>query len=110
MDAELKDYLHEMKTDIMASMDGKLDALETRIMARMDGRLDAVETRLIGAMAEADYKLETKLVGEFWKWGRTSDLRVRQSSELSATLNERMFAAEDRISALERKTSPGAGA
>jgi hypothetical protein len=87
-------------------MDDKLDTLETRIMQRMDGRLDAVESRITDAIAKADHELETKIIGEFWKWGRTTDLRARQATETLATLNERMFNAEDRISALERSKLP----
>ena len=111
MDAELKEHLE--------SMEGRLRAdiviLEDRIMQRVDGRLDAVELRMTDAIAKADHELETKLIAEFWKWGRTSDLRTRQNTDTAkqametlAIMNQRLMNAEDRITELERRRPPAA--
>ncbi|HZL57993.1 MAG TPA: hypothetical protein VFC21_12965 [Bryobacteraceae bacterium] len=48
-------------------------------------------------------RVETNLLTEFWKWGRTSDIRTRQALGDTAALSERLLNAEDRISVLERK-------
>jgi hypothetical protein len=47
-------------------------------------------------------KIETALLTEFWKWGRTADMRYRQDHDSVATLDQRVQAMEDRITALER--------
>ena len=95
MDRELKQYFEAMEV--------RLAGMETRIMERVDARLDAVETRLKDFILEADRDLETRIVGEFWKWGRTSDMRTKQALENIGAFGERLLAVEDRISALERR-------
>ena len=93
----LKQDLSSVKQDVATMKD--------RIMARVDGRIDAVESRMRDFVGSAILDLETKIVGEFWKWGRTSDMRTRQSLGESAALNERMLNVEDRVSALQRRPS-----
>jgi len=61
--------------------------------------LDAMRTEL---RIEIE-RVETNLLTEFWKWGRTSDIRTRQALGDTAALSERLLNAEDRISVLERK-------
>lgn len=98
MEAELKQHLDDMRRELV----GRLEAGEARLMERLAGRIDAAEERIKDFVREADRDLETKVVGEFWKWGRTSDMRTRQAITDTALLGERMLAVEDRLSALER--------
>jgi hypothetical protein len=69
MDAELKQYLEEMKAELKAQAE----------------------------------RIETNLLTEFFKWGRTSDMRTRQALENVTAFNERLMAIEDRVTSLERK-------
>ena len=107
MDTELKQYLEGMETRLserVGAVEARIDATEARIMQRVDGRIDAVEDRLKDFIRQADLDLETKIVGEFWKWGRTSDMRTKQALDTSSSVSERLLAVEDRVSALERKS------
>jgi hypothetical protein len=79
------------------------DRVTDRIMERVDGRIDAVEERMKHFVRQSIHDLETKVVGEFYKWGRTSDMRTRQAIADTGLLGERMLNVEDRISALERE-------
>ncbi len=92
MDQELKQYLEGME-----------DRIVERTMERVDGRIDAVEERMGAFVRQSIHDLETKVVGEFYKWGRTSDMRTRQAIADTGLLGERMLNVEDRISALERE-------
>ena len=92
MDEELKQYLEGME-----------DRIVERTMERVDGRIDAVEERMKDFARQTSHDLETKIVGEFYKWGRTSDMRTRQAIADTGLLGERMLNVEDRISALERE-------
>jgi hypothetical protein len=91
MDADLKQYL-----------DVKFTEVEVRFQS-MDARMEAMEARLRQHVGIECEKVETKLLTEFHKWGRTSDMRTRQAITDTGLLGERMLAAEDRISALERQ-------
>ena len=110
-DSELKQYLEAMQGDLtslkqdLSSVKQDVATMKDRIMARVDGRIDDVESRMRDFVGSAILDLETKIVGDFWKWGRTSDMRTRQSLGESAALNERMLNVEDRVSALERRPS-----
>jgi hypothetical protein len=91
-------------------IDERIQASEGRMKELIDGRIDASEERMKDFIRKADFDLETKIVGEFWKWGRSSDIRNREalsaSSEASnrvQMVSERLLNAEDRISALERR-------
>ena len=115
MDAELKHYLDANYATIRAELgainvrfdavDARFKELEARIMERVDGRIDAVEERMKDYVKEAAHDLETKMIKEFHKWGRTSDMRTRQTIIDTGLLGERMLAVEDRVSALERERS-----
>ena len=98
MDTELKQYLEGMEARI-------IDTVIDTVMERVGGRIDAVEDRLKDFIRNADHDLETKIIGEFWKWGRTSDLRTKQALDNVAVFNERMMAIEDRVSSLERRSA-----
>ena len=77
MDEELKTYL-----------DAKFAEVGTKL-AGVDGRFAEVDVKLAELRAhvsEECEKVETKLLGEFWKWGRTSDMRTRQALAESAAL------------------------
>jgi chromosome segregation ATPase len=82
----------------------EVDASFTEIDARFT-EVDAKFAELRAHVSEECEKVETKLLGEFWKWGRTSDMRTRQALAENAALGERMLAVEDRITALERKSA-----
>jgi hypothetical protein len=115
VDNELKAYLEGMEARFaerfdavdsrIAAVDARIDAVESRIMERVDGRIDAVEERLKDFIRKSDHDLETKMIAEFWRWGRTSDMRTRQALADASALNERMLAVEDRVSALERRSA-----
>jgi hypothetical protein len=83
-----------------------LQGVEARIMERVEGRIDAVEDRMKDFIRHADQDLETKIIAEFWKWGRTSDMRTKQALDTASAVSERLLAVEDRVTALERKSSP----
>jgi hypothetical protein len=74
--------------------------------AELKQHLDDMEARLKTHTSQECEKVETRLLREFYKWGRTSDIRTRQALAESATLAERMLNAEDRISDLERGKLP----
>jgi len=45
--------------------------------------------------------VETRLLTEFWKWARTSDIKVHQSSNAISSLTERLNVVEERLRDLE---------
>ena len=98
MDGELRQYLEGMEARIMQ--------MEARIMQRVEGRIDAAEERLKAHTSSECEKVETKLLTEFHKWGRTADMRTRQTMEANAIMNDRLMNAEDRITNLERSKVP----
>jgi hypothetical protein len=65
--------------------------------------LDGMEARLIEAIRDT----ETRLLSEFWKWGRSSDQRVRRIEQSDATTVERLAAIEERVFTLKRKAAGG---
>jgi hypothetical protein len=69
--------------------------------------LAAMEARLVTHVSVECEKIETKLLTEFHKWGRTSEMRTRQAMTDVGFLGERLIAAEERISALERGDTGG---
>lgn len=83
MDAELKQHLEGMEARLRA------DASE-------------MEARLRAHTSQECEKVETKLLTEFFKWGRTSDMRTRQALADAASIGERMLILEDRVTSLER--------
>jgi hypothetical protein len=123
MDAELKQYLEGMESRLMAHVEvvesrlmahvdvvesrlmSHVDVVESRIMARVDGRIDACEDRMKQAIKQSAEETETKLLGEFWKWGRTAEMRTRQALVNVTEFNERLMAIEDRVSSLERRSA-----
>ena len=134
MDTDLRQYLEEMKADIKAHTAEQIDAAEQRLKAHTAGQIDASEQRLsahtAGQINASEQRLnahtasqidaaeqrlkaytgqecervETKLLTEFHKWGSTSDIRTHEALRHGATLEERMIVAEDRISAIERRS------
>jgi len=106
MDEDLKQYLDGLKQYLdgkFAAIDDKFVEFEGRIMARVEGRMDAVEERMKDFTRQTCHDLETKLIAEFYKWGRTSDVRTRQAITDTGLLGERLLNVEDRVSALERE-------
>ncbi len=117
MDQELKSYLDAMRDEFGTKLDAmgaefgtKLDAMDAKFGTKLDAmgaefgtKLDAMDAALRTHISEECEKVETKLLTEFWKWGRTSDMRTRQALGETAALGERLLAIEDRITALERK-------
>ena len=101
MDSELRQYLEEMEGRLTQRADG----MEAHL-TRLTQQADEMEARLRAHTSQECEKVETSLLTEFWKWGRTSELRTRQSMETMTTINERLLNAEDRISALERRRIP----
>jgi len=106
MDADLKQYMDNMKAELKAELKGQIESSEARIMQRVDGRIDASEERLKQHVSAECEKVETKLLTEFHKWGRTADMRTRQTMEANSFMNDRLLNAEDRITTLERNRLP----
>src|SRR5579862_8360650 len=105
MDSELKQYLEGMESRLSADIQqvrSEIQQVETGLRAE----IQQVEERLRAHTSQECEKVETKLMTELWKWGRTSDVRTRQSMENANALNERMLNVEDRISNLERNRMP----
>jgi hypothetical protein len=116
MDEELKQYLGAMEGRLSRTLDARLATMETRFDAMgtrigtvetrivaLDTKIDSVETRLIAHVSEQCEKVETKLLTEFYKWGRTADMRTRQTIADTGLLGEPMLNVEDRVTALERE-------
>jgi len=118
MEEDLKVYLTGMESRLMVHLElrltteiGSLESrlttqmvdLESKIMSRVEGRIDASEDRLKVAIRDAPEGVENKLLGEFWKWGKTSDMRTRQALGNVLEFNDRLMAIEDRVSSLERR-------
>jgi hypothetical protein len=94
-------------------IDARFDGIDARFAAtdaRFDGidsRFAAMEERFKTHVSVECEKIETKLLNEFYKWGRTSEMRTRQAITDVGMLGERLIAAEERISALERGDTGG---
>jgi hypothetical protein len=86
MDQDLKDHLIEMES-------------------RLIGQIRDSESRMESRIGEQIRDSESKLFTEFWKWGRSSDQRIRRVEHSDATTAERLAAIEDRIFTLERKVA-----
>jgi hypothetical protein len=83
MDSELRQYLDDMRASILQDTKTSIMEMQASIMERIDGRIDASEERMKDFIRKADFELETKIVGEFWKWGRSSDVRTREAISAS---------------------------
>ncbi len=66
------------------------------------GRLDATEERMKEFAGQMAGDMETRIIAEFWKWGRSADIRYRQDHSVILSLDARVQAVEDRITDLER--------
>jgi len=73
-----------------------------RQFAEVNDRFAAVD-RQFAAAAEALHDTETRLLSEFWKWGRTAEIRLRRLEGEESTMVERLAAMEERVFTLERK-------
>ena len=87
MDSELKQHLEDME-------------------ARQRTQAAEMEARLMAHTSQECEKVETRLLTEFYKWGRTSDIRTRQALAEAAAIGERMLNVEDRVTTLERSKLP----
>jgi hypothetical protein len=67
-------------------MDAELKAHLEAMEARLKAHTEEMEARLKAHTSLECEKVETKLLREFYKWGRTSDIRTRQALAESATL------------------------
>lgn len=104
MNEELKVYLDEKFAyldDKFAYLDTKFAYLDTKFAA-VDRQFAAVD-RQFAAAAEALHDTETRLLSEFWKWGRTAEIRLRRLEGEESTMVERLAAMEERVFTLERK-------
>jgi hypothetical protein len=132
MEEDLKQYLEGMESRIMIRFEGvdsrlthvegmesrimirfegvdsrltHVEGMESRIMSRVEGRIDACEDRMKLEMSQKAEGVENRLLDEFWKWGRTAEMRTRQALVNVTEFNERLMAVEDRVSSLERKSA-----
>ena len=95
MDPELKAYLDNISSHLLAGMKGEMAAMETRLREH----IETVETRT----REHTETIETKLLTEFWKWAQTAEMRYSQDHAAVAGIDGRVKAIEDRVSELERR-------
>ncbi len=102
MDAELKQYLEGMETRLRADASQTEARLTSKFETKLETRLAETEVRLMTHTSQECEKVETKLLTEFFKWGRTSDMRTRQALADAASIGERMLILEDRVTSLER--------
>jgi chromosome segregation ATPase len=132
MDEELKTYLEGKFAQVDArfeqvgkrfeQVDARFEQVDARFeqvdarFEQVDARFDQVDARFDQVQkrfAEVDanfaqireelHDTETRLLSEFWKWGRTTEIRVRRLETLDATTADRLAAMEERIFTLERK-------
>lgn len=101
--AHFESWLSAEVGSLESRFTNEMGSLESRIMSRVEGRIDASEDRLKAAIRDAAEGVENKILGEFWKWGRTSDMRTRQALGNVFEFNDRLMAIEDRVSSLERR-------
>ena len=99
MDAELKTYLEGK----FAQVDKRFEQIDARF-EQVDKRIAEVDANF-AQIREELHDTETRLLSEFWKWGRTTEIRVRRLETLDATTADRLAAMEERIFTLERKAA-----
>jgi len=106
MDEELKAYLDSMKAEFKAvraeiqsvgtGLGAEIQSVGTGLGAEIQSvrtglkeESQLIRTELKAHVSEECEKVETKLLTEFWKWGRTSDMRTRQALAETSALSER---------------------
>jgi len=99
MDEELKTYLDTLKSHL----DARFEQVDKRF-EQVDKRFAEVGTNF-AQIREEIHDTETRLLSEFWKWGRTTEIRVRRLEGQEAWSAERLAAMEERIFTLERKVA-----
>ena len=111
MDAELKTYLEGKFAQVdkrFEQIDARFEQVDKRF-EQIDARFEQVDKRIaevdanFAQIREELHDTETRLLSEFWKWGRTTEIRVRRLETLDATTADRLAAMEERIFTLERK-------
>ena len=80
--------------------------MDEELKAYLDARFSEVRAEFSEVRAEIEAS-ETRLLTEFWKWGRSSDQRVRRVEQSDATTIERLAAIEERVFTLERRAQGG---
>jgi uncharacterized protein involved in exopolysaccharide biosynthesis len=106
MDEELKTYLEGKFAQVDArfeQVDARFEQVDARF-AQVDKRFGEVDAHF-AQIREELHDTETRLLSEFWKWGRTTEIRVRRLEGLDQTTAERLAAMEERIFTLERKAA-----
>jgi len=66
-----------------------------------------MEARLRLHVSEEVERVETKLLAEFWKWGRSTEQKMRRVEFSDATTVERLSNLEERVFTLERRVAGG---
>ena len=64
-----------------------------------------MESRLRLHVSEEVERVETKLLAEFWKWGRSTEQKMRRVEYSDATTVERLSNLEERVFTLERRVA-----
>jgi hypothetical protein len=113
MDEELKTYLDGKFEQVDArfeQVDARFEQVDARF-EQVDARFEQVDARFaqvytqFAQTREAIHDSETRLLSEFWKWGRTTEIRVRRLEGQEAWTADRLAAMEERIFTLERKAA-----
>jgi hypothetical protein len=84
MDEELKTYLDTLKSHLdarFAQIDARFEQVDKRF-EQVDKRFEQVDANFAQIREELHYT-ETRLLSEFWKWGRTTEIRVRRLETLT---------------------------
>jgi len=108
MDPELKQHLENMEARLRQqteSMETRLRQQTESMEARLRKQAESTEARLREHVSLECEKVETKLLAEFWKWGRTTEQKIRRIEFSDATTVERIAILEERVFTLERKSA-----
>jgi hypothetical protein len=84
MDEELKTYLDTLKSHLdarFAQIDARFEQVDKRF-EQVDKRFEQVDANF-AQIREELHDTETRLLSEFWKWGRTTEIRVRRLETLA---------------------------
>jgi DNA anti-recombination protein RmuC len=114
MDAELKQALATLETNISRHVDERLDSFSRHFEDRLEAISRHVDERFESISRHFEERLEnteTKLLTAFHNWAQTYESRARGTITLVHQFEERLGFVEERLNKLERarngQTNPG---
>ena|SRR5665213_2180710 len=96
-----KQDLLDMEGRLHKALHGELDDMEGRLHKALHGEIEGLRSDVHRDIES----VETKLLTEFWKWGRSSEQKMRRVEFSDATTVERLSILEERIFTLERRVA-----